>query len=131
MAQEFIKMRKVGSSAWVTIRQPDEDMGYSFETTYREDSARNYHGTMSETPLFTVESFSYAASDLTIAEMSTILQIVAKGGRFQMHYFSPYYGTWRDGLFYVGKGSLSIGQLDKDNGLFSSLSFNIVGVDPI
>jgi len=131
MAQEFIKMRPVSASSWTVIRQPDEDMGYSFETTYREDSARNYHGVMAETPLFTVESFSYAASDLTVAEMSEILQIVAKGGRFQMHYFSPYYGAWRDDLFYVGKGSLSIGQLDKDNGLFNSLSFNVVGVNPI
>ena len=90
MTQEFIKMRPVSASSWTIIRQPDEDMGYSFETTYREDSARNYHGVMAETPLFTVESFSYAASDLTVAEMAEILQIVAKGGRFQMHYFSPW-----------------------------------------
>lgn len=88
-------------------------------------------GVLHTTPLFTVESFSYAASWLTIAEMKTILQIIAKGRYFTMHYFSPYYGAWRDDTFYVGKGSLSIGSLRADKERYTSLSFNIVGVNPI
>lgn len=129
--QETIKFKPSNASTWVAVRQPDEDLGYSFETTYRADTTRSTAGVLVETPMFTVEQFQYKASDLTAAEMSQILQIVAKGQRFTMHYFSPYYGVWRDDVFYVGKGSLSIGQLDRDNGLFSSLSFNIVGVNPL
>lgn len=125
MAQEKITFNGV------TIKQPDEGLGYDFETTYTDDSTRVQSGVLHSTPLFTVESYSYSASWLTIQEMKQILQIVAKGKPFRMHYFSPYYGTWRDDLFYVGNGSLSIGTLREDKEKFESLSFNIVGVNPI
>jgi hypothetical protein len=125
MAQNYITINGV------KIKQPDEGLGYSFETTYTSDSTRVQSGAMHATPMFTVESFSYVASDLTIAEMQTILQKVAKGGNFTLHYFSPYYGQWRDDTFYVGKGSLEIGRLTEDGEYFDSLSFNMVGVTPI
>ena len=113
------------------IRQPVSGLGYSFETNYTEDSTRVQSGTGHFTPMFTVESFSYSATGVTVQEMKTILNIIAKGGNFKLHYFSPYYGEWRDAMFYVGKGSLSIGRLNKDEELFDSLSFNMVGVKPI
>ena len=125
MAQNYITINGV------KIKQPDEGLGYSFETTYTSDSTRVQSGAMHATPMFTVESFSYAASYLTIAEMQAILQKVAKGGNFTLHYFSPYYGQWRDDTFYVGKGSLEIGRLTEDGEYFDSLSFNVVGVNPI
>lgn len=125
MAQNYITINGV------KIKQPDEGLGYSFETTYTSDSTRVQSGAMHATPMFTVESFSYAASYLTIAEMQTILQKVAKGGNFTLHYFSPYYGQWRDDTFYVGKGSLEIGRLTDGGEYFDSLSFNMVGVNPI
>lgn len=125
MAQNYITINGV------KIKQPDEGLGYSFETTYTSDSTRVQSGAMHATPMFTVESFSYAASDLTIAEMQTILQKVAKGGDFTLHYFSPYYGQWRDDTFYIGKGSLEIGRLTEGGEYFDSLSFNMVGVNPI
>ena len=124
-------MRPNSAAAWTTIRQPDEDMGYSFETTFRADSKRSIGGSLAETPLFTVESLAYSATDLSVAEMKEILQIVAKGKRFLLHYWSPYYAAWRDASFYVGRGSLVIGQLDKERGLYSSLSMNLVGCDPL
>lgn len=125
MAQNYIKINST------KIKQPDEGLGYSFETTYTSDSTRVQSGAMHATPMFTVESFSYTASDLTVAEMQTILQMVAKGGNFTLHYFSPYYGQWRDDTFYVGKGSLEIGRLTESGEYFDSLSFNMVGVNPI
>ena len=125
MAQNYITINGV------KIKQPDEGLGYSFETTYTSDSTRVQSGSIHATPMFTVESFSYAASYLTIAEMQTILQKVAKGGNFTLHYFSPYYGQWRDDTFYVGKGSLEIGRLTEGGEYFDSLSFNMVGVNPI
>lgn len=125
MAQNYITINGV------KIKQPDEGLGYSFETTYTSDSTRVQSGAMHATPMFTVESFSYAASNLSKTEMQTILQKVAKGGSFTLHYFSPYYGQWRDDTFYVGKGSLEIGRLNEDGEIFDSLSFNMVGVNPI
>lgn len=123
--QEKIKMNNV------IIRQPDEQMGYNFETTYTEDSTRVQSGVGHFTPMFTVEALSYKATGLSVAEMKTILQIIGKGKPFKLHYYSPYYGAWRDDTFYVGQGSLSILRLNEDSEFYDSLSFNMIGVNPI
>lgn len=115
----------------IEIKQPDSGLGYDFETTYTEDSTRVQSGKLHITPLFTVEAFSFSASWLTVSEMRTILQQVAKGKPFVLHYFSPYYGVWRTDTFYVGKGSLSVGRLVEDKEKFDKLSFNMIGVNPI
>lgn len=125
MAQEKLKFNNT------VIRQPDAGLAYDFETTYSEGSGRETSGILHEEALFTVERFGYEASRLTLEEMSQILQIIAKGARFTMHYLSPYYGEWRDDTFYVGKGSLAIGTWHEDTELYDSLSFNIVGVNPL
>lgn len=125
MAQNYIKINNT------VIRQPDEGLGFDFETTYTEDSTRVQSGVLHATPMFTVESFSYSASTLTVAEVKTILQLVAKGKTFTLHYFSPYYGAWRDDKFYVGKGSLEIGRLNESGERIDGLSFNMIGVNPI
>ena len=125
MAQNYIKINNT------VIRQPDEGLGFDFETTYTEDSTRVQSGVLHSTPMFTVESLSYSASTLTVAEAKTILQFVAKGNTFTLHYFSPYYGAWRDDKFYVGKGSLEIGRLNESGERIDGLSFNLIGVNPI
>ena len=123
--QDYIKLNGA------VIRQPDEGLGYDFETTYTEDTTRAMNGTLYASAMFTVESFSYTASWLTQDEMRSILQVVARGRTFTLHYLSPYYGKWRDGRFYVGKGSLSVGRWNEAEERYESLSFNMIGVDPI
>ncbi len=123
--QDYIKLNGT------VIRQPDEGLGYDFETTYTEDSTRAMNGTLYASAMFTVESFSYEATWLTQEEMRQILSVVAKGRPFTLHYLSPYYGAWRDGRFYVGKGSLSVGRWNEAEERYEKLSFNMIGVDPI
>lgn len=113
------------------IKQPETGLGYDFETTYSKDSTRTQDGIAHFTPLFTVEKFSYSAKLLTKDEMKTILQLVAGGRYFTLHYFSPYFGVWRDDTFYVGKGSLSIGRLNENAEYFEELSFSMIGVNPV
>lgn len=115
----------------IRIKQPDKGLGFDFETTYSEDSTRIITGPIHLTPLFTVESFSYQATGLTAQEMKQILNIIAKGKQFTLHYFSPYYGAWRDDEFYVGNGNLKIGTLEKDQERYDSLTFTMTGVNPI
>lgn len=115
----------------IEIYQPDKDLASSFETTFSSDSGRVQSGVMHATPLFTVEQFSYSASDIPISKASEILQMIVHGRPFALHYFSPYYGTWRDARFRVGKGSLSIGSLKEDEEKLTSLSFNMTGDNPI
>lgn len=123
MAQNYIKINSA------VIKQPDAGLGYSFETTYTADTTRTQDGALHASPMFTVEQFNYSASNLTVSEMSTILQAIAGGNTFTLHYFSPYYGAWRDDTFYVGKGSLKIGRLNESNETFDELSFNMQGVN--
>lgn len=115
----------------IEVKQPDSGLGFSFETTYTEDSGRVQSGILNATPMFTVESFSYVATDLTLQEMSQILQIVARGDFYTMHYLSPFFGRWRDDVFYTGQGSLVIGLWKEDEECYDSLSFNIIGRNPI
>ena len=125
MAQEYIKINGV------VIRQPDEGLGYGFETTYSQDSTRTQNGRLHASRMFTVEALSYSASNMTAAEMKQVLQYVAKGAVFTLHYYSPYYGAWRDGKFYVGRGNLSVKRLNSARESYDSLCFQMTGVDPI
>lgn len=131
--QEYIKMAKENEpdSSLVKIKQPDEGMGYDLETTYTEDTDRLQNGVLYLNPMFTVEAFSYKASNLTKAEMSQLLSYVGKGHKFKLHYFSPYHGAWRTDLFYVGKGNLLIGRLNEDNEVFDEITIQLTGVNPL
>ena len=121
------KIRINNSDIW----QPDNNLAYSFETTYSEDATRVITGKGYFTPLFTVEQLNYTATHIPQPEATKILQMIDKGKYFTLHYFSAHYGKWRDGTFYVGKGDMSIGSLEEGNEYFDSLSFNMTGVDPI
>lgn len=115
----------------IQIYQPDEGLQSSFETTYTSDSGRVQSGVMHATPLFTVEQFSYSATDVPIEDVKIILQQIIKGNTFTLHYYSPFYGRWRDDIFRVGKGQYSIGSLKENGEKIESLSFNMTGDNPI
>ena len=115
----------------IEIYQPDEGLQSSFETTYTSDSTRVQSGVMHATPLFTVEQFSYSATDVPIEDVKIILQQIIKGNPFTLHYYSPFYGRWRDDIFRVGKGQYSIGSLKADEEKIETLSFNMTGDNPI
>lgn len=132
MAQEYIKIRKSASNNWLVLPQPDSGaLSYDFETTYTEDSGRVQTGTAVVSPLFTVEALGYSRAAVSKTMLSQILKIIAKGQQFQLHYFSAYYGAWCTAWFYVGKGQLNIGRLNENKELFTSLEFNMVGVNPL
>ena len=108
--------------------QPDK-FDWSFATTSTEDSGRPMSGKALITPLFTVESFSVEYTHLTIEQARTILRaIVQRPGKpfFNLHYFSPYHGTWRDGEFYVGQGSMNVKTLKRGEEILQNISCDFV-----
>ena len=115
----------------IEIFQPDEDLGFSFETTYTSDSTRVQSGVLHSTPMFTVEQLSYQATDIPVDKARELLQFVVKGVVFKLHYYSFYHGAWRDDDFYVGKGQYNIGSLSENKEKLTSISFNMTGVNPI
>lgn len=114
-----------------SIYQPDKDMGYNFETTYSEGSNRTQFGKALLTPLFTVEQYSYEATNVPVAEANKILKAIVKGKTFELYHWSLYHMAWRTDPFYVGKGSLTIGEISPDFKTISKLSFNMQGVNPL
>ena len=124
MAQNKIKINDT------VIWQPDEDMAWDFETTYTEDSVRPQSGSAILTSMFTVELFGYNASDVPASEVTKMLQMII-GKNFNLYCYSPYYGKWRTDKFYVGKGSLSLGTLKENGEKYESVSFNMIGINPI
>lgn len=125
MAQNYITINGV------KIRQPDEGLGYDWETTYSEDSKRTQRGKLTTSRLYTVESFSYEATNVTAEEMKTLLQLLLKGEFFTLHYWSPYYGQWRDDQFYVGRGGIAVSRLNEAEECYESVSFNMIGRNPV
>lgn len=114
-----------------SIYQPDKDMGYNLETTYSEGSNRTQFGKALLTPLFTVEQYSYEASNVPVVETNKILKIIAKGKTFNLYHWSLYHMAWRTDPFYVGKASLTIGEISQDLKFVSKISFNMQGANPL
>lgn len=125
MAQQKIKMNDI------EIHQPDEGLKFSTETKYSQDSGRVQNGDAHITPLFTVEQYGYTATNVPQKKATEIIQIICTGKPFKLHYFSMYYGEWRDAMFYVGKGDFDISSLKEGEECVKTLSFNMTGVKPI
>ena len=120
--------QRISINGW-SAKQP-VDFGWSYETTSTEDSGRAMSGTLYDTPMFTVEAFDVSYRDMTISEASALLQhIVKRPSRpyVTLHYFSPYYGNWRDGEFSVSQGSLKVKSLKQGEENIDEISFKLVG----
>lgn len=103
---------------------------YSWETTSTEDSGRAMSGIMYDTPMFTVEAFDVTYSNLTIAQCRAILQEIVKRPKrpyFDLHYFSPFHGTWRTASFGVSQGSLNVRSLKRGEENIEEISCRFVG----
>lgn len=125
MAQDKIKINNEA------ICQPDSGLSYEFETTYTEDSTRVQSGAGHFTPMFTVEKLGFTYTHIRQKDATQIFRLIARGKSVTLHYFSLFYGKWRDDAFYVGQGSMSIGSLEEGGEYLETLSFNMVGVNPI
>lgn len=123
-----MSQQKISVNGWNAVQPVTFD--YQFQTTSTEDSGRPMSGNASISPLFTVEAFDVVYEDLTIAQTSALLHhIVQKPSSpyFSLHYFSPYYGTWRTDQFYVGEGSLKVRTLKEGEELIGEISCSFVG----
>lgn len=126
MAQDCFKMNN--QRVW----QPDSSMAGAWETTFTSDSTRVQSGSDRFTPMFTVEQYSYSASNIPVAAATQIIQMINKGQKVLLHYWSVHYGGWRDAYFRCGKSQIiTIGSLAEGEEYYEELSFNLTGVDPI
>ena len=125
MTQQRIMMNDI------VVHQPDEGLKFNTETKYSQDSGRVQNGEAHITPLFTVEQYGYTATNVPQEKATEIIRIICTGKPFKLHYFSMFYGEWRDAMFYVGKGDFDISSLKEGEECVKTLSFNMTGVKPI
>lgn len=129
MSQNYIKIGSSTSDMKI-IHQPVSGMQWDFETTYTSDSNRSKSGIGYFTEMFTVQSYSYDGKDLTVEDMSQILQLIV-GKQYYLQAFSPYSGKWETLKCYTGQGSLNISTLKESDETYESLSFNAVAIKPL
>lgn len=100
-------------------------------TTSTDDSDRTQDLVMHNTPIGTIESYSFEWQDIDPAEAAAIIQQIQNRSEYTLRYLSANTGQWTTGQFYTS--NYSFGTLKKANGKFvwESLSFNAVGVYPV
>ena len=129
MAQDKFKLGKTKSNMF-TPPQPLGDMGNEGETTYTSDSGRVKSGKNIVKPMFTVEQYSLVFEQLTKSEHKQIMNVIKKGKKLWMHYYSTDTGSWETNQFYCGKYSNTIVTLKNGEERFN-LSFNVEGINPL
>lgn len=103
----------------------------SMATTSTEDSDRTQDLVMHNTPMGTIESYSFEWKNITPEEAAKIVQQIKNKGQYKLRYLSADTGQWTTGFFYTS--NYNFGTLKVSNGKFvwESLSFNAVGVNPV
>lgn len=114
----------------IPVKTPDTFQP-SMATTSTEDSDRTQDLVMHNTPMGTVESYSFEWRYIEPAEAAKIVQQIKNKGQYKLRYLRADTGTWETGYFYTS--NYSFGTLRVANGGFvwEKLSFNAVGINPV
>lgn len=100
-------------------------------TTSTEDSDRTQDLVMHNTPMGTIESYSFEWKNIEPKEAAKIVHHIKNRSQYLLRYLKADTGEWTTGQFYTS--NYSFGTLKTVNGKFvwESLSFNAVGVNPV
>lgn len=114
----------------IEIKTPDV-FKPNLATTSTEDSDRTQDLVMHNTPMGTIQSYSYEWKAITPEEAANILSQTLNRSKFSLEYPNPLSGQWEEDTFYAS--NYSMGSMKEINGelAWESLSFNVVGVNPV
>lgn len=113
----------------VPVKTPDTFQP-SMATTSTEDSDRTQDLVMHNTPMGTIESYSFEWRYIEPEEAAKIIGQIKNKSQYSLRFLSPNSGTWETKQFYTS--NYNMGTLRVTNGHFvwESLSFNSVGINP-
>lgn len=103
----------------------------SMATTSTEDSDRTQDLVMHNTPMGTIESYSFEWKYIEPAEAVKIVQQIKNKKQYKLRYLSADTGQWTTGYFYTSNYNFGTLRVSNDKFVWESLSFNAVGVNPI
>lgn len=114
----------------IPVKTPDT-FKPSMATTSTSDSDRTQDLIMHNTPMGTIESYSFEWRYIEPAEAAKIIQQVKNRKKYTLRYLKADIGSWTVNSFY--SANYDLGTLKVVNGkyVWESLSFNAVGVYPI
>lgn len=114
----------------VKIKTPDV-FRPNLATTSTEDSDRTQDLVMHNTPMGTIQSYSCEWKYITPEEAANILSQTLNRSSFSLEYPNPLSGQWEEDAFYAS--NYSMGTMKEINGelAWESLSFNVIGVNPV
>lgn len=114
----------------IKIKTPDTFQP-SMATTSTEDSDRTQDLVMHNTPMGTIESYSFEWRYIEPKEAAKIIGQIKNKSQYSLRFLSPNSGTWETKQFYTS--NYNMGTLRITNGYFvwESLSFNAVGINPV
>lgn len=100
-------------------------------TTSTEDSDRTQDLVMHNTPMGTIQSYSFEWQSIDPEEASKIIGQTLNRSSFSLRHFSPVSGRWETALFYAT--NYKPGALKTIDGVlkWESLSFNVIGINPV
>lgn len=114
----------------ISIKTPDT-FKPNFATTSTEDSDRTQDLVMHNTPMGTIQSYSCEWKYIEPEEAANILGQILNRSSFTLEYPNALRGQWESGVFYAT--NFSMGSMRMTNGVptWESLSFNVIGVNPV
>jgi hypothetical protein len=114
----------------VAVKTPDS-FTPNGATTSTEDSDRTQDLIMHNTPMGTIESYSFEWRNIETEEAAKIIQQIKDKSQYTLRYMSVSAGVWTTGDFYTS--NYSVGSLKNVNGGYAweSLSFNAVSINPV
>lgn len=103
----------------------------SMATTSTDGSDRTQDLVMHNTPMGTIESYAFEWQYIEPEETALIISQIIDRSEYNLRYLNPVSGRWTTGRFYTS--NYSLGSLTRSNGklVWSSLSFNAVGINPV
>lgn len=113
----------------IPVKTPDTFQP-SMATTSTEDSDRTQDLVMHNTPMGTVESYSFEWRYIEPDEAAKIIQQVKNKGQYKLRYLRADTGVWTTGYFYTSNYNLGTMRVSNGKYVWESLSFNAVGVNP-
>lgn len=115
-----------------TIKAPD---GYKpvFATTSTEDSDRTQDLVMHNTPMGTIAGYDLTWSNLTSAEISTILRSMMNKSKFLFNHRDPTEASgWSEAYFYASNFDMQAQRLGERTGeLWSGLTIKVRSTNPV
>lgn len=100
-------------------------------TTSTEDSDRTQDLVMHNSPMGTIESYSFTWNYIEPEEAAKIIQQIKNKSQYKLRYLKADTGRWTTGQFYTSNYSFGTLRISNGDFVWESLSFNAVGVNPI